>query len=212
MTDQARYVSIDLETGGLDPTLHPITEVGLVIESHGHMSKTEAENYSEYGRMRVEEVTFSLPFDTRACDPKALDIQKYYERRGLEDYPPRWEPSRAAGFLHEVLDGAYLVGKNPSFDAGFVQALLRLFGLTPTWHHRLVDVGALYWGYHNGLYRHYLGGVEELPREIITLDDPPNSAKVAELSDIALPEDTRHAALVDASWAYRVFRKVVPRG
>jgi len=205
MIDQARYVSIDLETGGLDPTLHPITEVGLVIESYeyaDHMDRPA----------RIEEVTFSLPFDTTACSPEALDIQRYYERRGLNDYPPQWTAGRAAGFLHEVLDGAHLVGKNPSFDAGFVETLCRSFGLTPTWHHRLVDVGALYWGYHNGLYRHYLGTVEDLPREIITLDDPPNSAKVAELSGIALPEDTRHAALVDASWAYRVFRKVVPRG
>jgi DNA polymerase III alpha subunit (gram-positive type) len=182
----ARFVSIDIETGGLDPQKHPITEVGMVIEDLNRS---------------ISKVEFSLPFDQADCDPVALEIQGW----GKRDLPKRWEPARAAGFIHESTRDAHLVGKNPWFDSGFLEVFLKMYDLGPLWHHRLVDVGSLAWGWYNG--------IEDCMTSTITgshIVDPPNSVRVGELVGIPIDSGARHAAMYDAEWAYDVFRKIVP--
>jgi DNA polymerase III alpha subunit (gram-positive type) len=182
----ARFVSIDIETGGLDPLIHPITEVGMVIEDLNR---------------GISKVEFSLPFDPEACDPVALEVQGW----GKRDLPKRWDRARAAGFIHESTRDAHIVGKNPWFDTSFISELLENFLLTPLWHHRLVDVGSLAWGWYNG--------IEDCMTSTITgshIVDPPNSVRVGELVGIPIDSQARHAAMYDAEWAYDVFRKIVP--
>ena len=125
-----RFISVDLETSGLDPRRHEIIEVGLVIEE-------------ESGGL--SEVEFSLPFDERRASAEALSINGW----GTREFPPVKDPGLAVGMLCEILDGVHIVGKNPQFDTGFLTALFARFGEEPRWHHRLVDVGMLAWGRFN---------------------------------------------------------------
>lgn len=190
-----KFVSIDLETGGLDPRLHPITEVGMVIEKP--LGK---------GGFVTEEVTFSLPFARGDCEEDALRIQRYDSRKDMKDYPEQWEPARAIGFLAKTLSGAHIIGKNPSFDIGFLNEFFYEFAVEPTWHHRAVDVGPLVWGWYTAKKKF------AFRVETPFVGHPPNTELVAQMVGIPLPEDERHAALADARWAYDVFRAVVFRG
>ena len=176
-----QFIAIDIETGGLDPRIHPITEVGLVFEHEG----------------RIEEVEFSLPFDPTNCDPVALKVQKYGER----EYAPQWSHYAASQYLVEVTRDKHLVGKNPWFDAGFIEVFLKDWGFNPGWHHRLVDVGCLAWGYVNGA---------RSEQDAEPVRQPPNSGTVGDLMGLPLDAPSQHAALYDAKWAWDVFREVVP--
>src|SRR4051795_2776323 len=101
---ERRFVSIDIETGGLDPRRHPITEVGMVFEVEDE----------------VQEVEFSLPFDPDSCDPKALEVQRFGER----EYAPQWTHHDAARFISDATNDMHIVGKNPWFDESFLRVLL----------------------------------------------------------------------------------------
>jgi DNA polymerase III epsilon subunit-like protein len=178
-----RFVTVDVETTGLDPERDVVIEVGLVVEVD--------EGF------RTEE--FSLPFDKSLANPEALRINGW----GQRDFPEEMSPQDAAYHLQLVLSNCHLVGKNPSFDAGFLKALLGTYGLGPSWHHRLVDVGALAWGCHSA----WMMERGESPRP-----QPPSVDQVAEMVDVPRSlKDGYHTALDDALWAYRVFREVVPR-
>jgi DNA polymerase III epsilon subunit-like protein len=185
------FAAVDLETSGLDPAKHEIIEVGVVLE-------LPRLGGALYDSIVVEQHTFSLPFDVARADAKALELNGW----GTRPFPPERDPAWAAGFMSAVLADKYIVGKNPQFDVGFLAALLARYGLKPTWHHRLVDVGMLAWGYSSGVETYCMGQV---------WPQPPNSEKVAELVNVDWPENERHTALADAQWAYDVFRMVVSR-
>lgn len=122
-----KYAFVDIETTGLDPDVHDILEVGVVLE--------EPET-------QLEEVHFSLAVDLRAATPEALKVNKAVERkRELEKL--RMNPQHAALTLSHVLDGVVFIGNNPQFDAAFLRGFLRSRGLEPTWQYHLVDVKAL---------------------------------------------------------------------
>lgn len=159
-----RLVSVDLETSGLDSSKHEVIEVGLVFEKD----------------QQVETVEFSLPFDIRRADPRALEINGW----GKRVFPDNMDRARAVGYLQIVLNDAHILGKNPCFDAGFLTELFRQYGARPVWHHRLVDVGSVAMG----AYRQ---------REV------PNTERVEELT--GMPLEGRHGALNDAKWVWDTF-------
>ena len=158
------FVAVDIETTGLDPNKHEVIEVGLVSEQ-GHE-------------------TFSLEFNPELADPKALEVNGW----GQRSFPECYEVVYAQDVLNDWLTGVHLVGKNPQFDAAFLERYLG----KAVWHHRLVDVGSMAWGW-------YLsdGNVWE---------QPPNVAKVAEMVNI--PIRNQHTALDDAKWAWDVFHYI----
>lgn len=177
------FVAVDVETSGLDPRVHELIEVGLVFEEDAG----------------TEQVTFSLPFEPELASVDALRINGWDRRGSRTEFPDRMESVAAAELLHERLHDVHLVGKNPTFDAAFLAAFIDSeIGAPPPWHHRLVDVGALAWGW-------YCAGPEKWTQ-------PPNVAKVAEMMGIPIYDEVRHTALGDAAWAYRVFRTIVPQG
>lgn len=177
-----RFVAVDIETSGLDPDWYDIIEVGLVVETD----------------TGVDRIEFSLPFDLSSADDRALEINGYGQRA----FAPRVDDvAKQVGLTYPLLDGVHIIGKNPSFDVGFLKPLFQNHGyMNPPWHHRLIDVGMLAWGWYNAF-----GEVTQTWQEY-----PPNSECVAELVGVPLPT-TRHTALADAEWAYDVFRKIVPR-
>lgn len=116
-------VYLDTETTGLDATIHDVVEVAWAVDE---------------GPIR----TAVLPHTLRNADPKALEINGYWER-DLDDARLLGGTAARTGVRADVRDllrdlrGATLVGSNPAFDARFLRAK---FGLEH-WHHRLLDVG-----------------------------------------------------------------------
>ena len=191
-----RLVAVDVETTGLDPVKHELIEVGLVFRTGQDPSDADAPTREE---------SFSLAFDVEAADPKALEVNGY----GKRNFARLVNPVYAAGFLRSILDDAHLVGKNPQFDGAFLAAFIAKAGphtKTPPWHHRMVDVGTLAWGWYNGVE---LGGRNEDPLTEDFWDTPPNVEQTAKLLGVPLPEGDAHTALGDARWAFKAMEKVV---
>jgi DNA polymerase III subunit epsilon len=112
-----KRVFVDVETTGLDPRLHQVTEVGWAVED---------------AFVRVHRPAHNLKF----ADPKALEISRYFERGLDASDRTRPGPSLLFGDLLRDLTGAQLVAANASFDAGFLRSLI---GYAP-WHYRVFDL------------------------------------------------------------------------
>ncbi|MFJ9671419.1 exonuclease domain-containing protein [Streptomyces sp. NPDC101221] len=124
---------VDTETTGLDPFLHDPWEIAVILRRDGN---------------DTEHVFRILP-DINNADPKALDINRYFERVSADGW--MWHDREAAAHqLYSLLDGAVMVGSNPAFDAEMIAHLFgRYYDQPKPWHYRTIDtttlaVGALY--------------------------------------------------------------------
>lgn len=99
------------------------------------------------------------------ADETALSVGRYYERTAqmlrtplaghLCDLAaidagasPHWShPAAVAKEAARLLDNATVVAAVPSFDAGYLRAMLRHHGQAATWHYRLRDIGSMAYGY-----------------------------------------------------------------
>jgi hypothetical protein len=201
---------VDCETTGLDPDRHEVYEIAL-IDGNGaelHLWINDA------------------PLAT--ADPAALRIGRYYERwpyrqqydqtLRLPMAPP--EPSMdpwlselpspyiingktAAWIVAAATAGAYLVGAVPSFDATFLDRLLRRHNLVPAWHYHLVDVEALAAGWLAGVSQ-YGGPVNK------GMGEPPwDSNELSRAVGVEPTDFDRHTALADARWARAIYDAVM---
>jgi hypothetical protein len=115
---------VDTETTGLDPDVHEIWEVALIIDG--------------------QERTWQLPVDLGRADAVALRIGHFHERRYDIPLTPLGE---FAERFAELTRGYHLVGAVPSFDDERLRKLLRANGACPEWHYHLIDVEALAVGF-----------------------------------------------------------------
>jgi DNA polymerase III epsilon subunit-like protein len=106
---------IDTETTGLDPATHYAVEIAWALDD---------------GPVQ----TFVPWHMLDGADPKALDINRYFERH--LDLAKHWEQDVIESTVIRALRGVTLVGSNPAFDAAFLR---KSFGFAP-WKHRLIDV------------------------------------------------------------------------
>lgn len=112
MSDMTPLVFLDTETTGLDPAKHEIWELAYARDG---------------GPVR----SFFLSHDLGTADPKALEINGYWDRFSNADDNWGHEPS-----LQIILTGATIIGSNPAFDTAMLRAR---WGFAP-WHHRLINV------------------------------------------------------------------------
>jgi DNA polymerase III epsilon subunit-like protein len=177
------FIAVDVETSGLDPERHDIVEFALVKLVDGTPNTMAG----------------SLPITPELADPQAMEVNGY----GLRELALLLDPNAAAGIIAGATEYCHLVGKNPSFDAAFLRRLLERWGYTPKWHHRMVDVGALAWGWWQGqIYEGW-----DRPE----WSYPPNTDEVAKI--VGIPRETVngfHTAPLDAEWAWQVFAEVCP--
>jgi hypothetical protein len=161
-------VFVDIETTGLDATRHEMIELAWAVED---------------GPISVVRPRHTLRF----ADPKALEVNQYYER-DLGDVALWSTPLECSKFLLDARDNT-LVAANPAFDASFLHAH---FGFAP-WHYRLFDVEA------------YAAGVFDwdAPRSLKSIRD--------ELADrkhrMAVPDHSGHGDVVVLRQAYRALRR-----
>ncbi len=119
-------VIVDVETAGFDPNRHALLEIAAVITSMDPQGMLQtAEVYSAH-------VT---PFEGSDLDPAALEFNKIDPHHPLriamdekEALLKIFQPVRAA-IKKNGCTRAILVGHNPSFDLGFVNAAARRAGL-----------------------------------------------------------------------------------
>lgn len=111
---------VDTETTGLDPDVHQIWEVGLIVDGVAHH--------------------WFLPVNLGRADARALEIGRYHERW-------RWDMAtnlqQFATEFAALTRGRHLVGAVVSFDEERLRKLLRANGACPEWHYHLVDVEAM---------------------------------------------------------------------
>lgn len=124
-------VFVDTETTGLDPARHEVYEIAL-------------EKTNDSGDLITGHHIWIAPRQLQNAEPGALQVGRFYER-----FPERgWvstdeERFASAREIAAFTEGCYLVGANPAFDAGFLNAFLRESGVCPAWHHRLIDIESL---------------------------------------------------------------------
>jgi DNA polymerase III epsilon subunit-like protein len=194
---------VDCETTGLDPDKHSMWELAVIHRAGG----TDTEHLWQ---IRLAN------WEIEQAEPKALEINRYREREALPNDYQAGEMIHACGLPHpikrdelrdqlrDMLNGAVLVGSNPSFDAGFLKAFLD----AAPWHYRTVDIATLAAGYRfgqrdSGAY----GGDFAFPGDLPTL--PFSSRKLSEAVGVEPPgDDVAHTALGDARWARDVYDAV----
>ncbi|KAB1146766.1 3'-5' exonuclease [Streptomyces luteolifulvus] len=186
----------DTETTGLDPFMHDAWEFALIVRRDG----------------RDEEHVFRIRPDLAHADPKALEINRYHERTAADGWT--WdEPHTAATRMYSLLNGAVLIGSNPSFDADMIRNLFaRYYDVAKPWHYRALDIATFAAG-------HLYGQAERMTRQTCdavhyskvdaALGWPWSSYRASELVGIPRPSgDAAHTALGDARWARDVWDAV----
>ena len=142
-----KFCFLDQETTGLNRDLCDVWEIGVIVRG-----PDEPGGDAEY--------CWQIRPDLTHAEPKGLQIGGYYRRCQITtaEVGAAWtvvHPHRAADDsrrttaravaeqLAQLLDGAYLVAANASFDEAFVSKLLRANGQCATHHYHLIDVEAL---------------------------------------------------------------------
>lgn len=169
---------LDIETTGLNPDLHDVWEIALILR------EPDEEADAEF-RWTVEP-------DLATADPKALEIGRYWERT-MRLSNPRfdaefYDSADAARELAHLLVGAVVVGANPAFDQAFLTRWLRRHGQVWAAHYRTIDVTTLGWGYL--IATSAVRAAEGMPR----------SEAVSGLIGVDPAGYDRHTALGDARW------------
>lgn len=125
---------VDTETTGLDPDVHEIWEVGLIVR--------EGRKDTEY--------LWNLSVDLGRADPRSLEIGGFHKRHRqghhwayLDNVLPETPKPKFAVEFSKLTQGAHLVGNVISFDEERLRKLLKANGSCPEWHYHLVDVEAL---------------------------------------------------------------------
>ncbi|MGW2908774.1 3'-5' exonuclease [Streptomyces sp. NPDC001204] len=179
----------DVESTGLDPFLHEAWEIAVIHRCDGV----------------DEEHVFRIKPDITGADPESLRINRYHERTAATDW--KWDdPHLAAAQLHDLLDGAVLVGSNPSFDADMIRNLfVRYYDDAKPWHYRTVDVVTLAAGWLYGRASEWTArdcDATWYGKVATAIGWPWKTHQVSEIAQVPMPTpDVAHTALGDARWA-----------
>lgn len=165
-------IVVDVETSGLDPLTHDVLEVAAIDLNTGdelHFVPTPTRN----------------EWQTEAS-PEAMQVNRYYERGVYKDQVDTATTGERWAALAEMLDGNILAGANPWFDAAFVDAAMRHWGITPGRRYQLRDLAT------------YASGILRL--------DPANPTSSATVLDkLGITNRAPHSARGDATAAAAAF-------
>lgn len=177
-------VFLDCETTGLNPDIHDVWEIGLIVRDH--------DGDAEYSWMIRPDLTHA--------DPKALAIGRYYERfpTGLD---AACDPRETAAELAPLLDSAVVIGSNPAFDQAFLTRWLRKHGQVWAAHYRTVDVATLAAGY--SLAKAALPVEPGDPMHL-----PYSVHKLSHAFGIDPGDYDRHTALGDCQWVRDLYSRI----
>lgn len=124
----APVVFVDTETTGLDPEVHELWEIALIVDGTEHEFRLK-------------------PQHLRRAAPDALRITGFYTRvadaGGAAEFFSQGARGSIAWDVARLTAGRHLVAAVPSFDARFLADFLDAEGYAPAWHYHLVDIEAL---------------------------------------------------------------------
>ncbi|MCX8204809.1 MAG: 3'-5' exonuclease [Candidatus Nezhaarchaeota archaeon] len=183
--DEALFVSIDLETSGLDPKRNSILSIGAATISRGEVRLDK----SFYSYVRPEG-----SFDEECPPVHGITLGDLLKEPSFKEIAPR---------LLKVVDEAVLVGYNASFDVSFLNEALRRHGL-PRLKNPLLDVLPLSYGVlSRARMDHTLLKMDQL-----ALSGRMSLGALAEL--LSVPVINRHTAIGDALTVALIFLKLLP--
>lgn len=183
----------DCETTGLDQFRHEAWEVAFILCRDGKQE---------------ERVWHIQPRWLPEADPKALEINRYEERTSAPGWA--WDnPYRAAREIWTCLDGAVILGSNPSFDTGMLTSLIEHYAQRrPTWHYRPIDVPTMAAGWLHAKYG-ASGGQSMEDGELEAVTHPFSSYRLSQALGVEPPEgDDAHTALGDARWIKALYDSI----
>lgn len=183
-----RLAFVDTETGGLDPDRCALLEVALIVLDDKGVSTEHVWWFDPVGDV----------------DPGALKVNKFYLRKSedwyktVHDYegPEQYDYRDFCKEFVGLTTGAAWIGCIPWFDTGFIERVVAKHSdLKPGWHHRLIDLEAMAFGY--------------LQARGKTLSIPYGSDHLSRLCGVTPPEgDERHTAIGDTRWNKRWFEQM----
>jgi len=128
---ERRIAVVDTETSGLDPNVHALLEVAVIILEP--KSLTVVEEFSSLVFPRLGAV----------LDPEAMKVNGLTLEM-LADAP---ELSVVMAKVGTMLEGCVLAGHNPGFDRDFLKASWAWTGLTPPkLDYHTLDTASMMWG------------------------------------------------------------------
>jgi DNA polymerase-3 subunit epsilon len=148
-------IVVDLETTSLDTATCAVLEVCAIDTVTGD------EHHF---------VPYFAPTKRIQVDPRAMQVNRYYERGLWEQQLGPDLTDKAWNDLRNMLRDNILGGSNPSFDAA---VLKRVIGAP--WHHRLADLAA-YAAPAMGLGPHELPGLDAVCEHFAVINSEPHSA------------------------------------
>jgi DNA polymerase III epsilon subunit-like protein len=166
---------LDIETTGLDPLKNEILEAAAVVRDDGSWLTGETV------------IHFSLPITPARADDRALEVNKYEERKEALE-AAQITHGEAKSRLYDALKGALVVGNNVQFDLRFIEQLLRC----APWYYSPLDLKA------------YVAGRCGMRK-------PANTATIADVAGVPIDKHGQHTALADAKWNMRVYDALMGR-
>lgn len=116
-----RLAFVDVETTGLDPSVHEMIEFAVIYSNGEHLS------------FKIQ------PRRIEAASPKALEVNGYTPERWVDAITPE----EAAVRIAKALDDCVVAGYNVKFDVGFILSLLSDMSVAAKFGYHHVDVAAL---------------------------------------------------------------------
>ncbi len=192
----------DTETTGLDPDVHTIWEVGIVLAEHHVSGVLEI--------TRRFQAFVELPEHALAyASPDALRAIEFYQRTtgtGIQ-----WLLRRdVAHAVASLTAGRYLAGNVIDFDAQRLATMLRGEDLCHAWHYHLIDVETLAVGRFAGIaHEAEMRGDHDVVDGYRWQALPPwKSSTLAEALGVDVDSDHVHEALYDADVAAHMYARV----
>jgi len=207
-----RLVFIAVRATGLNPLLHEPWDVALIERRPGVGDHTTQ--------------LFIKPSHLETADPDALELWQFYERtHDFADQPSEtpgqaWMGARtSARRIARITAGAVLVGKDPARDAAILTRFLFCQKLTPAWHHRVVDVPTMSYGYQHGVVAQHnheleLQGKGEGSADSITVADAAGTPRftadaLATVDGSSRPSPFQPDAAVEVAWIKRWYDSMI---
>lgn len=174
----ARWAVVDTETSSLGSGREMLECAVILLDAN--LATVEEHEFVPHHDIR--EVM-------RSADPKALSVNRYFERALYDEKLSPSEDARAARIVLDALDGVTIVGANPHFDANTIKNWLARHRYPPKWRWRFDDI-------------------ESATAALLALDDVPSLRDCADHWGVDRDPEQAHTALGDARVTADIFRAI----
>lgn len=177
-----KFVSLDIETTGLDPAVHEIIEIGCVLFSFNVRKKIfEIEDSFEV-KIKPEHIELANPISLR--------VNGYKESLWVDALTP----GKALKKISQKVKGRVMIGHNAGFDYAFMSQAFKKHALPNTLHYHVLDTLSM-------AYVILHDNVDATRLSLQYLCD-----------FYGIENKKAHTALADAQATYELFVKLMERG